>query len=83
MDFKKGKKYFKPAMRRLSEFDIIGNAQTSTISTQAGKVLLESFNETQLEAFGLNETMRESIMSENLKEMQTFTEDNTMANSSA
>jgi len=84
MSWIKGKQYFKPAMKKLSECNItgLGNSASSPLSVEAGKLLLESLNENQLEAFGLNSTMRESILSENAEEIRSFSEDNTMSNSS-
>lgn len=85
MEYKLNKQYFKPAMKRLSEFQTVGkgNSIASPISSAAGKLLMESFDEKQLEAYGLNETMRESILNENVEEIRTFSEDNNMANSSS
>lgn len=83
MTWKIGKKYFEPQMKKLSEFQHtgVGNSIGAPLSAGAGKLLMESFNDKQLEAFGLDTNMRESILSENVSEMKTFTEDNNMTNS--
>ena len=62
---------FSPAMKPLTEFQHMGrgNSVASPISAEAGKLLLESFSDKQLEAFGLDNTMRESILNENVQEI--------------